>query len=103
MPRVSKAKAAVVEDEAKEAGVQSTKKSAAAKKASAEQSVDFEAGIAELEAIVQAMESGDMSLEESLNAFERGMALSSGCQKALADAELKIQTLSERAALAAEE
>jgi exodeoxyribonuclease VII small subunit len=85
MPRVSKAKAAE----------EATNENLAA--------VDFESGLAELETLVQAMEAGDMSLEDSLKAFERGMALSGSCQKALSAAELKIQTLSERAELAAQE
>ncbi len=55
--------------------------------------VNFEATLAELEKLVQSMESGELSLEDSLKAFEQGMQLSSDCQKALADAELKVQTL----------
>jgi exodeoxyribonuclease VII small subunit len=39
------------------------------------------------------MESGELSLEESLKAFELGMSLSKDCQQALADAELKVQQL----------
>ena len=36
-----------------------------------------------------------MSLEESLKAFERGVALTRDCQKALKDAELRVQALTE--------
>jgi exodeoxyribonuclease VII small subunit len=41
------------------------------------------------------METGEMSLEESLKAFERGVALTRDCQKALKDAELRVQALTE--------
>ncbi len=55
----------------------------------------FEKSIAELEAIVQRMESGELSLEGSLEAFESGMRLSREAQSALAAAELKVQQLTE--------
>lgn len=55
----------------------------------------FERSLAELEALVQKMESGDMSLEASLEAFEQGVRLTRDCQKALSDAEQKVQKLSE--------
>lgn len=47
----------------------------------------------ELETIVERMEDGEPSLEESLKLFERGMDLTRRCQKALDDAEQRIQTL----------
>lgn len=53
----------------------------------------FEAALQELERIVQAMESGDMPLEESLASYERGMALLRTCQDRLAAAEQKIRML----------
>lgn len=53
----------------------------------------FEAALAELEAIVQDMESGKLSLEQSLVAYERGAQLLKHCQAALAAAEQKIQIL----------
>ncbi|HEX8987123.1 MAG TPA: exodeoxyribonuclease VII small subunit [Rhodocyclaceae bacterium] len=53
----------------------------------------FEAALQELERIVQAMESGDMPLEESLASYERGMALLKTCQDRLAAAEQKIRML----------
>jgi exodeoxyribonuclease VII small subunit len=53
----------------------------------------FEAALAELESIVQAMESGKLSLEESLAAYQRGVLLLKHCQGALAAAEQKIQVL----------
>lgn len=56
----------------------------------------FEESIAELEAIVERMESGELSLEASLDAFESGMRLSRHAQAALAAAELKVQQLTEQ-------
>jgi exodeoxyribonuclease VII small subunit len=55
---------------------------------------DFEAALAELEAIVQRLEHGELSLEESLRQFERGVVLTRTCQKALQQAEEKIRVLS---------
>ncbi len=53
----------------------------------------FEAALAELESIVQGMETGKLSLEESLAAYQRGAALLKHCQGALTAAEQKIQVL----------
>ncbi len=53
----------------------------------------FEDALNELEALVEQMESGDLSLDQSLAAFEKGVALTRQCQKALSEAELKVQTL----------
>ena len=58
-----------------------------------EEKFDFEKALAELEKLVETMEAGDMSLEDSLKQFERGVALTRSCQKALADAEQKVQIL----------
>ena len=55
--------------------------------------LSFEETLEELENLVQRMESGDLGLEESLKAFERGIKLTRACQDALKDAELKVQTL----------
>jgi exodeoxyribonuclease VII small subunit len=64
--------------------------------AKSEPSADnFEAALAELETLVSQMEDGDLSLEESLNAFETGIKLTRQCQQALQQAELKVQKLSE--------
>jgi exodeoxyribonuclease VII small subunit len=57
---------------------------------------DFEAALAELEQIVQRLEQGELSLEESLRQFERGVELTRGCQKALRQADQKIQILSRK-------
>jgi exodeoxyribonuclease VII small subunit len=59
-------------------------------------SPSFEEALAELEALVETMEKGDLSLEESLKSFERGVELTRTCQQALKDAEQKIETLSEK-------
>ncbi len=53
----------------------------------------FESALQELEAIVQAMEAGNAPLEESLAAYERGIALLRQCQEALGAAEKKLQVL----------
>jgi exodeoxyribonuclease VII small subunit len=58
---------------------------------------DFEAALAELEAIVQRLEQGELSLEESLRQFERGILLTRGCQKSLQQAEQRIRVLSKSA------
>lgn len=55
--------------------------------------VDFEKDIAELEALVSKMESGELTLEESLNAFEKGVGLARRCQHSLADAEARVAKL----------
>ena len=57
--------------------------------------VDFEAALAELEALVQRMETGSLTLEESLRAFERGVKLTRTCQSALERAELRVKALME--------
>lgn len=57
---------------------------------------DFETALAELEALVEKMEQGEMSLDESLQQFERGVQLTRSCQQALKDAEQKVQVLLEK-------
>lgn len=58
---------------------------------------DFEAAIAELEAIVKKLEEGgDLSLEKSLELYTRGVELSKFCHARLEDAERKIELLGER-------
>lgn len=53
----------------------------------------FEDQLKELETIVERLEKGDVSLEESLKLFEKGVQLARACQKALQDAEQKVQVL----------
>jgi exodeoxyribonuclease VII small subunit len=55
--------------------------------------LDFETALGDLETLVERMESGDMSLEESLKAFEHGVKLTRHCQAALKSAELKVKML----------
>jgi len=54
---------------------------------------DFEASLAELEAIVEKLERGDLSLDDSLKQFERGVQLTRSCQIALTQAEQKVEIL----------
>jgi len=53
----------------------------------------FEEALEKLNTLVEKMESGDLSLEESLKIFEEGIKLSKDCQNALTDAEKKVQAL----------
>jgi len=54
---------------------------------------DFEAALAELEKLVEKMESGEQSLEESLKSFQRGIELTRTCQKSLKEAEQRVEKL----------
>ncbi len=58
--------------------------------------INFEKTFAELEELVKKMEGGDLSLEESLKYFERGMLLTKNCQQALNKAEQKVRILLEK-------
>ncbi len=60
---------------------------------------DFEAAIAELDAIVKKLEEGDLSLENSLELYERGVHLSRFCHARLEEAERRIEILNERGEL----
>jgi exodeoxyribonuclease VII small subunit len=53
----------------------------------------FEQALAELEAVVDALEQGEMTLEASLAAFERGIGLTRVCQQALDTAEQRVRIL----------
>ena len=55
----------------------------------------FESQLAELEKVVEKLEHGDLSLEESVTLFERGVHLSNACKKQLSTAESRIQVLLE--------
>lgn len=59
-------------------------------------SPDFESALQELESLVEQMEKGDISLEDSLKAFERGIVLTRTCQQALKEAEQKVNVLLEK-------
>ena len=54
---------------------------------------DFEKSMGDLESLVEAMESGELTLEESLEHFERGIKQVRSCQKALDEAEQKVKIL----------
>ena len=54
---------------------------------------NFEKALENLEELVSSMENGELSLEDSLKAFERGIKLTRECQAALKDAEQKVQVL----------
>ncbi|ABA58496.1 exodeoxyribonuclease VII small subunit [Nitrosococcus oceani] len=58
--------------------------------------LDFESALAELETLVSRMEQGEVSLEESLRLYERGVKLSQLCQETLRDAEQKVQILQQK-------
>ena len=60
----------------------------------------FEEAYAELQSIVSQMESGQLSLEASLNAYQRGDYLLQFCQQSLAKVEQQVQILNERNQLA---
>jgi exodeoxyribonuclease VII small subunit len=56
-------------------------------------SVNFEQALEELENLVEQMEDGELSLEESLAAFEKGVRIARECQEALKLAEQRVQVL----------
>lgn len=62
----------------------------------------FEESLARLERLVEKMESGELSLEDSLKTFEEGIKLTRECQQALKDAEQKVKALVERSDVATE-
>ena len=57
---------------------------------------DFEQSLTELQTLVERLENGELSLEDSLSTFEQGIRLSRECQTALQQAEQKVQMLLER-------
>jgi exodeoxyribonuclease VII small subunit len=59
--------------------------------------LDFEAAMRDLEELVERLEHGDLPLEESLAAFERGVMLTRSCQTALKEAEQKVEILLKKA------
>jgi exodeoxyribonuclease VII small subunit len=66
-------------------------------KAATDVQPDFETAMRELEELVERLEQGDLSLEESLAAFERGVTLTRACQSALKEAEQKVEILLKKA------
>ena len=71
----------------------STKISSPTDPSTAATTVDFESSLAELEAIVDKLEQGELSLDDSLQQFERGIQLTRSCQSALRQAEQKVEIL----------
>lgn len=57
--------------------------------------IDFEQALSELEGLVSKMEAGDLSLEQSLKAFEEGVKLTRECQSQLVEAEQRVRKLME--------
>jgi exodeoxyribonuclease VII small subunit len=70
----------------------------AKKKSSKEQKVPFEKTLEELESIIETMESGETPLADMVVNFEKGTQLLQTCQKRLAEAELKIETIKQNSA-----
>ncbi len=62
----------------------------------AKKALNFEKALAELEQLVEEMEQGELSLEDTLKRFEKGIALTTECQQALQNAELKVTELVEK-------
>ena len=58
--------------------------------------LDFEQSLTELQTLVERLENGELSLEDSLAVFEQGISLTRDCQAALTQAEQKVQILLER-------
>ncbi len=58
--------------------------------------LDFEKQLKELESLVSSLESGELSLDQALQAYEKGIALTRECQAALEQAQQRIQVVSER-------
>ncbi len=64
--------------------------------ASEQQLPEFEQALAELEAVVERLERGDLPLEEALRVFERGVELTRHCQSALKAAQQRVDILIKR-------
>lgn len=58
--------------------------------------INFEKSLTDLEQLVEDMEQGDLSLEDALKNFEKGISLASNCQQALLKAEQKVEQLVEK-------
>jgi exodeoxyribonuclease VII small subunit len=63
------------------------------KAAEADLPESFEKAVSELESIVQSMESGSLSLEQSLAAYRRGAALAAHCRRLLSDVQQQVRVL----------
>ena len=58
------------------------------------ETMNFETALGELETIVRKLEQGDIPLDDSIKAYERGVALKKHCQSKLKDAQVKIEQIS---------
>ena len=63
------------------------------KKQAAIEDLSFEEALAELQALVKALEKGDSQLEEAIRAYERGAALKRHCEKKLREAQEKVDRI----------
>ena len=59
------------------------------------ETLDYETALGELEAIIERIEGGETGLEESLEAYERGVALLKRCRAVLATVEQRVESLAE--------
>jgi exodeoxyribonuclease VII small subunit len=59
----------------------------------AKKEIDLEKSLAQLETLVEELESGDLSLEKAMQKFEQGVKLTRHCQTALKDAEQRVEIL----------
>jgi len=59
----------------------------------AKKALDLEKALADLEGLVEELESGDLPLEKAMQKFEQGIKLTRNCQAALKDAEQKVEIL----------
>lgn len=60
---------------------------------SASKNFNLEKALADLESLVEELESGDLPLDKAMKKFEEGIKLTRGCQTALKDAEQKVEIL----------
>lgn len=74
-----------------------TPDAAVAKNAAAIAALPFDRALAELQAVVARLETGGLPLEESIDLYERGVALHEHCAKLLTGAELRVQRLVDQA------
>ena len=61
--------------------------------ATRKKSINFEDSLAQLEELVSALESGDLSLEDSLKSFEKGIRITRDCNEALKEATQRVELL----------
>lgn len=57
------------------------------------EALNFDSALTQLQQVVKSLEGGELSLEDSLKAFEKGVALSRACQAQLAAADQKVELL----------